>query len=190
MGSILENLIQSKVKQKLLKLFLFNQNKAYHTRELSRIVEEPVSAVQRELKKLVDLQLLDRTPKGNTVSYTLNPANPFFKDLKNIILRTTTEPKDYFKVLIKTESIKLVCLYGDTIKNPFDFSVPVNIFVVGNLSIEKLKEYLNTVLEIFNREYNLLYVSEKDYQEAIEKEGSEANKIMKNRQKLLIKNLL
>ena len=69
MSDLLSNLIQSKVKRKLLRLFLFNKNKKYHTRELSRLIEEPISAVQREVKKLVMLQLIIKYPEGNFINY-------------------------------------------------------------------------------------------------------------------------
>jgi hypothetical protein len=99
MSQILENLIQSKVKRKLLELFLFNTNKKYHTRELSRIIDEPISAVQRETKKLVAAQVICRFPQGNQVNYFVNTQNPFFDDLKRLIIKATTAPKNIFKIL-------------------------------------------------------------------------------------------
>ncbi|GEM_PF-2627400 len=163
MTNILENIIQSKVKRKLLELFLFNNNKNYHTRELSRLINEPISAVQRETKKLVDAQIIHRYPQGNQVNYFVNTQNPFYDDLKRVILKATTEPKNIFKLLVKTKSLEIVLLHGQTVKSPMDYSHPIQLLVVGTLGKEVVEEYLKATMEIFNREYDLLYYSPKEF---------------------------
>ena len=158
MTEMLSNLIQSKVKRKLLRLFLFNKNKKYHTRELSRIIEEPISAVQREVKKLVSLQLIIKYPEGNLINYFGNSQNPFYEEVKNLVLKTTTEPKDFFKMLLNTKSLLLIALYGECVRNPMKFSEPVKLFVVGSMSEEVVHDYLKAIMDIFNRDYELLYL--------------------------------
>ncbi len=158
MSDLLSNLIQSKVKRKLLRLFLYNKNKKYHTRELSRLIDEPISAVQREVKKLVMLQLIIRYPEGNLINYFGNTQNPFFEEIKNLVLKTSTEPKDFFKMLINTKSLLLIALYGECVRNPMKFSEPVKLFIVGSMPEEILHDYLKAIMDIFNRDYELFYV--------------------------------
>lgn len=163
MADILGNIIQSKVKRKLLELFLFNNNKNYHTRELSRLINEPISAVQRETKKLVAAQIIHRYPQGNQVNYFVNTQNPFFDDMKRLILKATTEPKNIFKLLVKTKSLEIVLLHSHTVKNPMDFSKPIQLLVVGTLEQEVVEEYLKATMEIFSREYELTYYSPDEF---------------------------
>lgn len=184
MSEILESIIQSKVKRKLLELLLFNANKNYHTRELSRLIEEPISAVQRETKKLVDAQIIHRYPQGNQVNYFVNTQNPFYEDLKRLILKSTTEPKNIFKLLVKTKSLEIVLLYGNTVKAPMDFSNPIQLLVVGTLEQEVVEEYLKATMEIFNREYELLYYSPEEF--GILKETDKTlQQIFKNKKNVL-----
>ena len=77
-------IIQSKTKRKLLKLFLLNKNKKFHVRELSRLVDEPLSAIQRELKKLLDLELITKVPEKGVINYYVNTELGYFNDLKNV----------------------------------------------------------------------------------------------------------
>ena len=158
MTDLLSNLIQSKVKRKLLRLFLFNKNKKFHTRELSRLIEEPISAIQREVKKLVDLQLIIRYPESNLINYFVNTQNPFYEEIKNVILKASTEPKDFFKMLINTKSLLFIALYGECVRSPMKFSESIKLFVVGSMSEEVLHDYLKAIMDIFNREYELFYV--------------------------------
>ncbi len=186
MSDILENLIQSKVKRKLLKLFLFNKNKKYHTRELSRTIEEPISAVQRELKKLLKLQIIIKYPEGNLINYFANTQNPFFEEIKDLILKTTTEPKDFFKLLMNTKSLEVIAIFGDTVKNPMKYDDPINLLIIGSLSIEILHEYLKAIMDIFKREYNLLYYSPLDYN-ILKSEDKKLQQILSSKNIIYIK---
>ncbi|MDD4527075.1 MAG: hypothetical protein PHF25_03440 [Candidatus Margulisbacteria bacterium] len=184
MSNVLENLIQSKVKRKLLELFLFNTNKNYHTRELSRLIDEPISAVQRETKKLVAAQIIHRYPQGNQVNYFVNTQNPFYDDFKRVILKATTEPKNIFKLLVKTKSLEIVLLHSHTVKHPMDFSKPIQLLVIGTLAQEVVEEYLKATMEIFNREYELTYYSPEEF--SILKETDKAIQlIFKNKKNVL-----
>ncbi|OGI05760.1 MAG: hypothetical protein A2Y40_02730 [Candidatus Margulisbacteria bacterium GWF2_35_9] len=186
MVDILETLIQSKVKRKLLKLFLFNKNIKYHTRAIGRVIDEPISAVQRELKKLVESQVLIKYPEGNIINYFLNTQNPFYPDLKKIVLKTTTEPKDYFKLLIKTASLERIALFGETVKSPMKFSEPVHLLVVGLLDKDILNEYIKAIMEVFNRECDLVYLSPDEYKK--KKDTDKAlQKIINNKNFLVLK---
>lgn len=179
MSELLSQLIQSKVKRKLLKLFLFNTNNKYHTRELSRLVEEPISAVQRELKKLHAAQIIHKSPEGHLVRYFANSQNPFFKELKSLVLKATTQPKDVFKLLLKTKSLETVAIYGDTVKSPMNYSLPIDLLVVGTLDEGVLNEYLKATMELFGRDYNLLYMTPSAYQTA-KSEHKTVKSILKN----------
>jgi hypothetical protein len=170
MADFLSNLIQSKVKRKLLRLFVFSKNKKFHTRELSRVIEEPISAIQREVKKLVSLQLIIKYPEGNLINYFVNTQNPFYGEIKSLILKTTTEPKEYFKMLVNTKSLLLIALYGECVRNPMKFSEPIKVFVVGSMPEEALHDYLKAIMEIFNRDYELFYVDKATFDEQREKD--------------------
>ncbi|MDD5457107.1 MAG: hypothetical protein PHV30_08755 [Candidatus Margulisbacteria bacterium] len=187
MGDLLENIIQSKVKRKLLKLFLFNKNKKYHTRELSRIIEEPISAVQREIKKLLQLQIIIKYPEGNIINYFLNTQNPFYEDLKKVVIKTSTEPREFFKLLISSKSLNIIALYGESVKAPMKFSEPLKLLIVGSMESEILNEYLKAIMDIFNREYELLYYSNEQYKKEAEN-NKKFQTILKSKQLLYLKN--
>ena len=187
MVDLLPCLIQSKVKRKLLKLFLFNKNKKFHTRELSRVVEEPISAVQREIKKLLELQIIVKLPEGNLVNYFVNTQSPFFEDLKAVILKTTTEPKDFFRLLINTKTIQKIYLHGETVKSPMKFSEPVKLLIVGTMDEPDVHEYITAIMEIFNRDYELIYL-DPDAFEKSKLDGGQMGGILKSKSLLQLKN--
>ncbi len=62
---MLEALIPSKTRVKLLTLFLLNPEQEYYVREIARMTEENTNAVRRELANLESFGLIAGQKKGN-----------------------------------------------------------------------------------------------------------------------------
>jgi len=144
-------LIQSKVKRKLLKLFIFNKNKKFHVRELSRIINEPLSAVQREIKKLHDMQLLIKTPENRVINYHVNSEIGFYEDLKSLVLKLNTNLVDCFKILIKSDQVKDAWIIGEAVSNQNDLTVPIRLIVIGPIAKDVLQKYVEAIQTTFGR---------------------------------------
>jgi DNA-binding transcriptional ArsR family regulator len=74
MMSILENLFSSTARVKILSLFLRHPQDQFYQREIERVTGQAIRAVQREVKRLQEIDLLVRSEEGNRVFYSLNPA--------------------------------------------------------------------------------------------------------------------
>jgi hypothetical protein len=55
-----------------LRLFLLNSDRQYYQREIERETGQPIRAVQREVSRLAEIDLLVRSEEGNRVFYRLN----------------------------------------------------------------------------------------------------------------------
>ena len=69
---MLADLITSKSRVKLLKVFLASPSDMYHVRELVRRTGDEINAVRRELLFLEKRSLLTKEPRANRVYYQLN----------------------------------------------------------------------------------------------------------------------
>ena len=96
---MLEKLFSSKARIAVLKLFLFNPEDSYYLREISSLANIPIRAVQREVKKLKEIGLLEESVSGNRVYYRANRKSPIFEDLKRIFFKTEGIVKALKKVL-------------------------------------------------------------------------------------------
>ncbi|MCX6004832.1 MAG: winged helix-turn-helix domain-containing protein [Chloroflexi bacterium] len=85
---MLRYFITSKAKRNLLKLFFFNRNTAFYTREIARLTGEPLNAVRRELGYLEKAGLLKSHMQGNLKYYEIVKAFPFLSEWEKIILGT------------------------------------------------------------------------------------------------------
>lgn len=81
MLSTLETLFSSAARVEVLRLFLLNSGRQYYQREIERETGQPIRAVQREVKRLVEAGLLLDSAEGNRVFYRLNPESPLLPEL-------------------------------------------------------------------------------------------------------------
>jgi hypothetical protein len=81
MSSVLEVLFSSTARVQVLRLFLLNPDTQYHPREPPPQTGQAIRAVQREVERLEEIDLLLREPEGNRVFYRLNPDFPLLAEL-------------------------------------------------------------------------------------------------------------
>ncbi|MBC7264250.1 MAG: winged helix-turn-helix transcriptional regulator [Chloroflexi bacterium] len=84
---LLEGLFSSKVRIKLLTLFLSEPGQRYYSRELARAIGGRQNAVWRELRNLENLGLLRSEAEGNLQYYLVNTGFPLFAELRNLVLK-------------------------------------------------------------------------------------------------------
>ena len=69
---MLEQLFSSRTREKLLNLFLFNQDKRFYVREITRVIGERLNSVRRELSNLEKFQLIKSESEERRKYYYLN----------------------------------------------------------------------------------------------------------------------
>ena len=85
----LADIITSKVRIKVLELFLSNLSEKYHVRGVVREVGEEINAVRRELDRLEKAGILKKEPRANRVYYWVREDYPFFGDILSLVSKTT-----------------------------------------------------------------------------------------------------
>jgi hypothetical protein len=86
--SILRYFITSKAKRKVLRLFLEDVETPYYTREVARLVDEPLNAVRRELGHLEKAGFLSSYMQGNQKYHRVTSGFPLLQEWRKIILET------------------------------------------------------------------------------------------------------
>ena len=67
----IEKLFGSKTRAKLLELFFSNVNKSYYVREITRVIDEQINSVRRELINLESIGVIKSETYDNKVYYFL-----------------------------------------------------------------------------------------------------------------------
>lgn len=86
------NLTKSKTRQKILRLYLNAPGRDYYLRQLSRKLAFSAANIRREFIRLIKLGLFTKYQKGRFVYYRININSPFYKALKELILKNGEHP--------------------------------------------------------------------------------------------------
>ena len=85
----LDKLFGSKTRAKLLGLFFDNPEKSYYVREITRVIEEQINSVRRELNNLSSLGLVKTENYENKVYYSADMKHPFARPMTEIFARSS-----------------------------------------------------------------------------------------------------
>lgn len=86
---MLDSLVTSQTRIKLLKKFFLNSSTKAHLRGLESEFGESSNAIRVELNRFEDAGLLQSLRAGNKKVYQANLKHPLFKDIHSIIMKET-----------------------------------------------------------------------------------------------------
>jgi DNA-binding transcriptional ArsR family regulator len=110
---MLNSLITSQTRIKLLKKFFLNRSTKAHLRGLESELGESSNAIRVELNRFEEAGLLNSLRDGNKKVYQANPKHPLYKDIHTLILKDTGIDRVIEKVIHRLGSLVSVYLTGD-----------------------------------------------------------------------------
>lgn len=84
---MLESLITSKTRIKLMIKFFINSNTTAYLRNLSDEFGESTNGIRQELNRFEDAKLLESKTEQNKKLYQANTKHPYFKDMHRLLLK-------------------------------------------------------------------------------------------------------
>jgi len=139
---MLDTLITSRTRIKLLLKFFLNSNARSYLRGLESEFGESSNAIRLELNRFEDAGLLKAEMQGNKKMFRANTGHPLYEDIHNIILKYIGLDQIVEKVARKLGKVMFVFLTGDFAQGK-DSSIIDLIFVGDHIN----KEYLIRLVE-------------------------------------------
>ncbi len=161
---LLEDLIISRVRVKMLSLFLSNPSMIYHVREIVRQVGEEINAVRRELAHLEKAGLLSKEQRANRLFYRMRREYPLYFELMELIGKTTGLGWDIVKNRAKLGKIKYAMLSGRFLRGlPHKGGNDVDLLIVGSVVLPELATLVKTEEVKKERELNYTVMTEEEF---------------------------
>lgn len=150
----LPDLVISRVRVKLLQIFLSNPNQIIHVRELVRQSKEEINAVRRELAHLEKAGMVSKEHRANRLYYIFRKDYPLYFDLLELVTKTTGLGGAILRNKNKLGRIKFAMISGKFARNIPGSGEKVDLLVVGNVVIPEVaalvrEEELRRGREIF-----------------------------------------
>lgn len=160
---MLEDLIVSRVRVKLLELFLSNPGNIFHVRDIVRRVDEEINAVRRELLHMEKCGMVSKEPRANRLFYKFREDYPLYFDLLALIAKTKNLGGDILKNKNKIGKIKYAFLSGKFIRNKPSNPNEVELLIVGNVVLPQIAQFVRTEESKRSREVNYTVMSEDEF---------------------------
>lgn len=154
-----------KTRQAVLTVLFEQPQRAVYLRELARLTGISTGALQLELTRLVDADLVLRQRDGNRVGYRANTMSQVFGELRSIILKTCGIPVLIRRALEAYGGVRKALIYGSLAKGTSQGASDVDLLVVGSISFEDLVKSLSEVEAAIGREINPRLFSESEFEE-------------------------
>lgn len=138
---MLDTLITSKTRIKLLLKFFLNSNTSSYLRNLENEFGESSNAIRLELNKFEEAGLLTTSANGNKKVFQANIKHPMFTDIQNILMKYTGLDKIIEHVVEKLGNVEKVYLVGDLAKGIN--SPMIDLVIVGEVN----KSYLINLID-------------------------------------------
>lgn len=162
----LEKLFGSKTRAKLLSLFFSNPSKSYYVREITRVIEEQINSVRRELNNLNTLGLVKIENYENKVYYSANMKHPFARPMAQIF---SSKIESVQEVSVKQnpweEYIRPVNNILDAllVTNRLPGQEGIDLLIVGDDRTHKLSRWAELVEKRQGKPLNYVIFSKEDY---------------------------
>jgi len=159
---MLEHIIPSKTRRKILELFFHEYDEHYYLRSIVRTVSEEVIAVKRELDILEKAKVLIREKRLNKVFYSLNRSYFYFDDFIRLFAKT-----NYLSLGIRDAGSKLGKLKFIALSTKFAKRIEIKkdeiyILFVGTIVVPEVTSVINEAEKIFGREINYTVMTEEE----------------------------
>lgn len=161
-----EKLFGSKTRAKLLELFFSNPSTSYYVREITRVIEEQINSVRRELINLQNIGIIKSETYDNKIYYSANRRHAFCRPLTDMFSKKTSvninhEPvpdvwEEYIRPIRKYLSALLVT-------NRVPGEEGIDMLIIGDDSTKKLTSWAELVEKKQGKPMNYVIMTPEDF---------------------------
>ncbi len=162
----LEKLFGSKTRAKLLALFFENPGKSFYVREITRVIDEQIHSVRRELLNLGNIGLVKNDTYDNKVYYSANMKHVYAHAFSEMFNAKVPEVKEHsMKRDAWEEYVKPVKNYlaGLIVTNRVPGQEGIDLLIIGDDKTKKLTHWAEVIEKKMGKPLNFVIISADDY---------------------------
>lgn len=171
---MLEQLFGSKTRVKLLKVFFYSPGNAFFVRELARQINTQINAIRRELKVLLDINLIievekkpdDNKKAGATLRkyYKLNTASMMYPEMHSLLTKAQVLGEQQFIEQIKEKGgdFDLFMLTGRFVGVA---DAPSDMLMVGDLKERNIAKLISQYEKEMGSDIKYTTMSAKEFKD-------------------------
>lgn len=169
---MIDALFGSKTRVKLLHLFLNNPGKAFYVREITRLIDEQINSVRRELSNMLEVGIITSDSADNKLYYEINQQYEFYTPFRAIFAKQKITPAvqashtksnkgapEWQSLIKELPGIRVGVIAGALVPGS---ASPVDVLIVGSVPSAKAKALIASIEKSEGRElsYSILSYDE------------------------------
>ena len=203
---MIEQLLGSKTRVKLLRLFYSNPNRPFYVREITRKIDEQINSVRRELGNLLSIGIISSDGANNRLYYEVNQSYEYFRPLQEIFgdgeavvaegdtktATPTDEPAIMAKKvkvdpvvaeLMAVGNVELALYTGQFTR---DEASGIDMLVVGDVNATKMQKFIAALEEKEKKEIRYVVMNPKEFEYRKEVKDRFITSVMASKQQVII----
>lgn len=167
MRRMLDQLLGSRTRSKVLRLLLTNPGKSYFVREISRKIHEHMNSVRRELLFLTQVGIVRATGEGQKRYYQAATEYQLYPELKALVFKAQVmQEQELLLAIQKSGRIHLLVLTGFFVGQN---DAATDILIVGTVNRQKLQRLIKSFQDHFDRDihYTVFTRAEFEYRHSV-----------------------
>jgi hypothetical protein len=170
---VIDKLFGSKTRVKLLHLFLNHPGQSFYVREITRLIDEQINSVRRELSNMLEVGVITSDTSDNKLYYEVNQRYEYYTALRAIFAGevidatkpslqadTATVNEQYLSAIAGISALRLAILSGVLVRGS---TSPVDVLLVGTLPTAKVKAAMAIIEKLEGREINYSVMPYEDF---------------------------
>lgn len=160
---MIDKLFGSKTRVKLLHLFMNHPGQSFYVREITRLIDEQINSVRRELSNMLEVGVITSDTADNKLYYQVNQRYDFYTALRAMFAGESISADQATAVaadgineqeaaaLQSISGLRLAIVAGVLVKGS---TASVDIVLVGSLAAQKVKAAVAMIEKLEGREIN------------------------------------
>ena len=163
---MIETLISSKTRIKLLLKFFLNSQNTGYLRSLEQEFGESTNAIRVELNRFEEAGMLSASLEGNKKYFRANVRHPLYKEVNSIIRKQIGIDKIIENIIERLGDVEKVFVTGALAKG-MDSKI-IDLVIVGNIDKEYLIKLIEKAESLISRKIRYVVYTRVDLQEGNE----------------------
>lgn len=160
---MLEILGRSRIRKKIILLFVYNQRKDFYLSEIARQVKTSAGTTQRELNKLLAQDFIGFKKRGNLNIYRLNESYPLLREIEAIVRKTFGIEAELRSELGKMKGVNFAFLFGSFVEGSFKSDSDIDLFIIGPADEDSVYKTVQKVEDSVGRDINYHLADEPEF---------------------------
>ena len=152
---------RSRIRQRILALLFGRPEQRLHLRGIARAVSASAGTTARELDRLVEAGLVERSAEGRQVYFQADEQSPLFDAVQTIVQRTVGAPDVVRRHLAGLPQIDRAFIYGSYARRTdVTPSSDIDLMIIGGPDVDELTDRVSAAEREIGRPLNYTILTE------------------------------